>query len=99
MRSQLLTDCPPHAAQTPASCQSAESPRFSLWTRLGHLVAWTGLAMQIRRERKQLSALTDRELTDIGVSREEADRESYRGLSNIPPNRLRRTKASQSNRR
>jgi uncharacterized protein YjiS (DUF1127 family) len=90
MRSQLLTheergDC--FVAGT-----EFETTKKPLGRRFGHLLAWIALSLQIRRERKQLARLSDHELRDIGVSREQADNESYQGLVSIPPNRLKRVR-------
>ncbi len=59
--------------------------------RAGRWLAWTRLVFQIRRERRQLAQLGDHELRDIGLTRADAERESYRGIADIPPNRLKRS--------
>ena len=61
---------------------------MTLGRRVLRLVAWIDLVLQIRRERNQLAGLSDHELCDIGITRAQADAESYRGLSHIPRNRL-----------
>lgn len=50
---------------------------------------WTThlLRLDIKRERKTLSRLTDRELADIGISRSDAHRESKRSFSDLPDSR------------
>jgi|GEM_PF-991534 len=92
MRSQLLR----HHEQgdtVAVGLDSADSKSPSLLRRLGHLLAWVGLILQIRRERNQLAQLNDHQLRDIGITREQAGRESFKGLTSIPPNRLKPTRA------
>ena len=57
---------------------------------IGKSVALIALHWQIARERSALARLTDEELRDIGVSREDALQESQRGAFEIPENRLKR---------
>ncbi|MGJ3261478.1 MAG: DUF1127 domain-containing protein [Rhodospirillales bacterium] len=45
------------------------------------------LALRIRAERRQLAALDDAALADIGVTRAEADREAERPFLDIPEHR------------
>lgn len=96
MRSQLL-NVPPSCESDPVNCARAAEPVAttgtqpgSVWRRAGHVLAWLNLAIKIRRERRQLSRLSDYELRDIGVTRDQVLRESYRGIADIPPNRLKR---------
>lgn len=71
--------------------RSKVTRKISLSRRVGRLLAWVGLVTQIRRERTRLSAMSDHQLKDIGVTRDQANQESYRGIADIPPNRLRRS--------
>ncbi|MEM9278806.1 MAG: DUF1127 domain-containing protein [Pseudomonadota bacterium] len=47
------------------------------------------LKSQIRRERNELKTLTDRELADIGITRDDALKEANRGYDDIPAHRVR----------
>jgi uncharacterized protein YjiS (DUF1127 family) len=64
---------------------------------IGKSVALIVLQWQIARERSALARLTDEELRDIGVSREDALRESQRSACEIPANRLKRKTAHRRN--
>jgi len=64
---------------------------------IGKSVALIALQWQIARERSALTRLTDEELRDIGVSREDALRESQRSAFEIPENRLKRKTPQQRN--
>lgn len=46
------------------------------------------LALRIRRERNQLANLSDAQLSDIGIDRAEAHKESVRRLDDIPSHRV-----------
>ena len=46
------------------------------------------LRLQIKNERRSLSKLSNRELDDMGISRQDALTESGRGLRDLPTNRL-----------
>jgi uncharacterized protein YjiS (DUF1127 family) len=48
------------------------------------------LALKVRRERRELAALDDRMLADIGLSRSLVHEESARDLLDLPPERIRR---------
>ncbi len=56
----------------------------------GKSFSLVALFIQIGRERHALARLSDAELRDIGISRENANRESKRSVFDIPMNRLRR---------
>jgi len=45
------------------------------------------LALRVRRERRQLAALDDMQLADLGLTRTDAARESRRGLLDVPAER------------
>ena len=45
------------------------------------------LALRVRRERRQLAALDDARLADLGLTRADAERESRRSLLDIPAHR------------
>lgn len=45
------------------------------------------LALQIRSERRQLQGLSDQELADAGLNREDAEREATRAFFDIPEER------------
>lgn len=45
------------------------------------------LAVDVRRERRDLTELTDRELRDIGLTRDQALREAGRGTFDLPHRR------------
>lgn len=46
------------------------------------------LAKSVMRERKALEKMSDSELKDIGITREQADFEARRALWDIPSNRV-----------
>lgn len=46
------------------------------------------LRLQIYNERRVLGKLTDRELEDIGINRQDASLESRRGLRDLPRGRI-----------
>ena len=58
--------------------------------RLPRILVLDILALRIRRERNQLANLSDAQLTDIGVDREAALRESTRRFDDIPAHRVER---------
>lgn len=65
------------------------SARF-LAPRRGAAAQWAlelVLALRVRRERRQLAALDDAQLADLGLTRADAERESRRGLFDIPAHR------------
>lgn len=47
------------------------------------------LKAQIKKERRELAELDDRQLRDIGISREDAAREAARKFDDIPRRRIR----------
>lgn len=51
------------------------------------LARFVVLALRVRFERRQLAALDDARLADIGYTRAEAARESARGFLDIPEHR------------
>ena len=51
------------------------------------IAIWVRLAMTVRRERHALKALSLQELSDIGLSRDVAEREAARGFLDLPTNR------------
>jgi len=65
------------------------SARFSAPRRglAGQMVLTLVLALRVRRERRQLAALNDAQLADLGLTRADAQRESRRGLFDIPAQR------------
>jgi len=54
---------------------------------LARLALMVVLALRVRRERRQLAALDDAQLADLGLTRADAERESRRGLLDIPAHR------------
>lgn len=56
-------------------------------SRLLRILAEIVLALRIRRERNQLANLSDAQLSDIGIDRAAALRESSRRLDDIPAHR------------
>lgn len=64
---------------------------LALVTWIGRGFALSALLIQIARERRALSRLSDAELSDIGISRDDAKRESRRSWFEIPANRLKRS--------
>jgi uncharacterized protein YjiS (DUF1127 family) len=62
--------------------------RAGLDARLVHLLKRVELVLSVRRERRMLSALDDRELADLGLGRCDAEREAGRGLFDLPQDRL-----------
>jgi uncharacterized protein YjiS (DUF1127 family) len=56
---------------------------------VGQLVLRVELAMQVRRERRMLSALDDRALKDVGFQRNQAQVEAQRSFWDLPADRLR----------
>ena len=57
--------------------------------RFSYAVRLLGVAWQVRAERRKLSALSDRALHDIGVSRADVWREARRSFWDVPPHRQR----------
>ena len=57
--------------------------------RLWRLASALGLALRVRRERRQLLALDDRALKDMGFDRGTAHREAARPFWDLPSDRLR----------
>ncbi len=67
--------------------RAAHAPRRhqGTWSHLAIRVAdWLLVAMEIRRQRRALATLDDRALTDIGITRAEAETESGRPLWDLP---------------
>lgn len=58
-------------------CASPAAKRQSLWTRLHNMIA-------IARQRRQLLALDDHQLQDIGISRQDARAEAQQNMWNVP---------------
>lgn len=56
--------------------------RWSRW-----IIRYLGLARQVRRERRMLAALDERQLDDIGLTRTDADTEASRDFLDVPYNR------------
>ena len=54
---------------------------------LARLALTVVLALRVRRERRQLAVLDDARLADLGLTRADAERESRRGLLDIPAHR------------
>lgn len=57
-------------------------------SRLLNFLTKVVLALRIRRERNQLANLSDAQLSDIGIDRAEAHKESVRRLDDIPGHRV-----------
>lgn len=66
-------------------------PRVPVRKRLGRRIAWLWMANRVARERRMLAKLDAKQLEDIGVSRDDARKESARRFSDIPANRLRQS--------
>lgn len=60
-----------------ALCANAQPKPRSIWATVGHMIA-------VARQRRQLRALDDHLLTDIGVSRQEALDEGHQTVWNAP---------------
>ena len=71
--------------------QTLSKGRSSNWQRflayLSCLYKRETLKSQVRLERDQLSELTERELRDLGVTREQAMQEARRGFNDVPQHR------------
>ena len=65
----------------PTRLATARRPRFSL----GSIVT----AFRVMRERARLASMDDRELADIGLTREQATREAARPIWDAPQTWLR----------
>lgn len=55
--------------------------------RSGRLFDWVDLAMQVRRERRDLARLDERMLKDIGLDNGQAWRETSRDFADLPRKR------------
>ena len=55
---------------------------------LGQAIRWLDAALRLARERRDLAALDDRMLKDIGLSRADADREWSRSFLDVPGHRV-----------
>ncbi len=55
------------------------------WT---NFVARLGLMWQVFNERNQLKSLDDRTLKDLGLDRDQVEREAKRSFTDVPGNRL-----------
>lgn len=64
-----------------------ENPNPSLKARIMQAVAWTELAFRTARERRQLLALDECALKDIGASKADAYREGSRAFWDLPRQR------------
>lgn len=60
---------------------------FAAQGKLANAVLWVERAFRTARERRQLMALDERGLKDIGLSRADAHREWSRPLWDLPPER------------
>lgn len=73
------------------SSMSLGAAEIAQRTGIRHLARWAiwylKLALQVRRERQMLAALDDAQLTDIGLTRIEADVEASRDFLDVPYNR------------
>jgi uncharacterized protein YjiS (DUF1127 family) len=58
--------------------------------RIWHLILALEMALKVRRERRRLLGLNDRELKDVGFNRGDAYAEAYRSFWDVPVDRLRR---------
>ena len=65
----------------------ASNPRRPF--RIADIYARVLLAIRVRRERNQLANLSDQQLFDIGITRDQAVQESARSLTDIPEKRRR----------
>ncbi|MEM7215637.1 MAG: DUF1127 domain-containing protein [Pseudomonadota bacterium] len=66
--------------------EKTASSRFADYIR--SVIELTNLKRQIRAERNQLRTLTERELKDIGITREDAIKEASRGYDDVPRHRI-----------
>jgi uncharacterized protein YjiS (DUF1127 family) len=70
----------------------AASPQTSDCTRtagtIWNLISVVHLAFEVRRERRMLLGMDDRELKDMGFNRGDAYAEAYRPFWDIPADRL-----------
>ena len=73
--------CSRSPATSPVGALEYLTRQFLCWIR------YQQLKFQVAQERRQLLALTDTELKDLGITRHEAELEARR--SDIPPKRLR----------
>jgi uncharacterized protein YjiS (DUF1127 family) len=71
----------------PAITTVAGSPAKRAVARLWRFIE---AALRVRRERRELGALDDYLLKDIGVSRSQAQREANRDFFDVPEHRIRR---------
>jgi uncharacterized protein YjiS (DUF1127 family) len=77
MPAQYLLGC----AARQAARRTALVPRY--------LIGWLLLGLAVARERRQLAAMSERDLKDIGLSRADAAREAARTCWDLPVDRLR----------
>lgn len=70
------------------------NPERSVFSRIAIYIkdanATAELKSQIRHERNQLMRLSDEELRDIGLTRNQAEQEASRGFDDVPKHRLNR---------
>jgi uncharacterized protein YjiS (DUF1127 family) len=76
-----------HASHLPPHCPPLARPGFAVKARLTHAVSWVERAFRTARERRQLMALDERALKDIGLSRADAHSEWTRRFWDLPCDR------------
>lgn len=64
--------------------QTLRTPASSRGLRLIDIVAHLGTLRAIARQRRELASMDDHMLRDIGLSRDEAEREASRSLWDVP---------------
>jgi uncharacterized protein YjiS (DUF1127 family) len=57
--------------------------------RIWRLICVVELALEVRRERRMLLGMSERELEDVGFNRADAYAEAHRGFWDVPIDRLR----------
>ncbi len=66
----------------------AGRPVRAVYTRVVALVRWLELVDQVRRERRMLAGMGERQLGDLGINQATAENESARGAFDLPEERL-----------
>ncbi|MFK7962864.1 MAG: hypothetical protein AB8C46_02760 [Burkholderiaceae bacterium] len=60
----------------------------AVYGRVVALVRWLELVDQVRRERRLLASMGERQLGDLGINQATAENESARGAFDLPKERL-----------